>query len=30
MHDHVTLLGPDVRGPAAREIPWTLPPDLLG
>ena len=30
MHDQVTLLRPDVRGPEARGISWTLPPDLLG
>jgi hypothetical protein len=30
MHHHVTLLRPDGRGPEARGISWTLPPDLLG
>jgi hypothetical protein len=30
MHEHVTLLRPDVRGPEPRGVPWTLPPDLLG
>jgi hypothetical protein len=30
MHEHVTLLRPDVRDPEARGISWTLPPDLLG
>lgn len=30
MHQHVTLLRPDMRGPEPRGIWWTLPPDLLG
>ena len=30
MHEHVTLLRPDVRGAEARGISSALPPDLLG
>lgn len=30
MHEQVTLLRPDVRGPEARRISSALPPDLLG